>query len=89
MLISQAPPPMLGGAQILSVEKLRELLKRLNPQESVQVNALAPEVEESLLSLADDFIHRVTHSAALLAQDALTSSTFTVVFFIQLQCTRQ
>ena len=53
---------------MLSVEKLRELLKRLGPQETVQVNALAPQVEEALLAVADDFIHRVTHSAALLAQ---------------------
>ena len=66
--MSQAPPSVLGGAQVLSVEKLRELLKRLGPQETVQVNALAPQVEEALLALADDFIHRVTHSAALLAQ---------------------
>ena len=66
--MSQATPPLMGGPQILSVEKLRALLKSRGPQESVMVNALAPEVEQALLSLADDFIHRTTHSAALLAQ---------------------
>ena len=69
--------PVLGTHQILPVEKLRELLKRLNPQESVAANALSSEAEEGLLALADDFIHRATHSACLLAQHR-TSNTLEV-----------
>jgi len=69
--------PVLGTHQILPAEKLRELLKRLNPQESVAANALSSEAEEGLLALADDFIHRATHSACLLAQHR-TSNTLEV-----------